>query len=108
MAQFAIDIDSFDWRTRSPQSVIATVMAGLQRRGRGIILFHDIHASTTGALPQLLTMLKAKGFRIVHVRAKAPVHTLADYQPPVKAAPRVLRSHMRVPAKRARQRVTGF
>jgi len=48
VAQFAIDVDSFDWRTRSPQSVIARVMAGLERRGRGIVLFHDIHGIHCG------------------------------------------------------------
>ena len=70
VAQFAIDIDSFDWRTRNSQSVIARVMAGLERRGRGIILLHDIHASTAGATPQLLAKLKERGFRIVHLRPK--------------------------------------
>jgi peptidoglycan/xylan/chitin deacetylase (PgdA/CDA1 family) len=39
VAQFAIDIDSFDWRTRSPQSVIARVMAGLERRGKASFYF---------------------------------------------------------------------
>ena len=84
VAQFAIDIDSFDWRTRDPKSVIRRVMAGLERRGRGIVLFHDIHASTMRALPELLSLLKGKGYKIVHLRARAAMKTLADAQPPVK------------------------
>ncbi len=108
VAQFAIDIDSFDWRTRSPQSVIARVMAGLERRGRGIILFHDIHGSTAGAMPQLLGMLKEKGFRIVHLRPKASIQTLAEYQaPPAKAATHEARPRTRWSVRRAAQRMTN-
>jgi peptidoglycan/xylan/chitin deacetylase (PgdA/CDA1 family) len=82
IGQFAIDIDSFDWRTRDPRSIIHRVMAGLERRGRGIVLFHDIHGSTMRALPELLAQLKAKGFKIVHMRSRATVQTLAEFQPP--------------------------
>src|SRR5262249_16326396 len=34
VAMFAIDVDSFDWRTRDPKRVIRTVMAGLEKRGK--------------------------------------------------------------------------
>jgi peptidoglycan-N-acetylglucosamine deacetylase len=108
VAQFAIDVDSFDWRTRNPQSVIARVMAGLERRGRGIILFHDIHASTAGALPQLLSKLKENGFRIVHVRPKDLIHTLAEYQPPAKVTAHEARPRGRLHVRRVRQRVTNL
>jgi peptidoglycan/xylan/chitin deacetylase (PgdA/CDA1 family) len=54
IAQFDIDIDSFDWRSRNAPSVIHRVMSTLAQRGRGIILLHDIHASTAAAVPQLL------------------------------------------------------
>jgi peptidoglycan-N-acetylglucosamine deacetylase len=108
VAQFAIDIDSFDWRTRSPHSVIARVMAGLAHRGRGIILFHDIHASTAGALPQLLSVLKEKGFQIVHLRAKASMQTLAESRPPAKQATREGKPRKRLHARRARQRLTSL
>ena len=107
VAQFAIDIDSFDWRTRNPQSVIARVMAGLERRGRGIILLHDIHASTAGAMPQLLMKLREKGYRIVHVRPKEPIHTLTDYQPPAKVASHEARMRaLRSPVRRTRYKST--
>jgi len=82
IAQFAIDIDSFDWRTRNPQSVLRRVEAGLNRHGRGIILLHDIHASTAAAVPGLLALLKAKGFKVVHLQPKSNLETLADYAAP--------------------------
>ena len=88
IAQFAIDIDSLDWRTRNPQSIIRRVMASLEHRNRGIILLHDIHPSTAAAVPELLVRLNAKGFRVVHIQPKTAVQTLAAYQPPVKGTGR--------------------
>ena len=88
IAQFAIDIDSFDWRTRNAQSIIRRVMASLEHRNRGIILLHDIHPSTAAAVPELLVRLNAKGFRVVHIQPKTAVQTLAAYQPPVKGTER--------------------
>jgi peptidoglycan-N-acetylglucosamine deacetylase len=88
IAQFAIDIDSFDWRTRNPQSVIRRVEAGLDRHGRGIILLHDIHPSTAAAVPGLLALLKSKGFKVVHLRPKATLETLVTYAAPSSNEPR--------------------
>jgi peptidoglycan/xylan/chitin deacetylase (PgdA/CDA1 family) len=108
IGQFAIDIDSFDWRTRNAKAVIHRVMAALERRGRGIILFHDIHTSTAQAVPELLVLLKAKGFKVVHMRAKSAAETLAGYQPPVMEAKiRVARRHSIVRMK-AGNRVSGW
>ena len=76
MALFAIDVDSLDWRTRDPHSVIRRVITGLQRRGKGIVLFHDIHHSTAVALPELLALLKTNGFKIVHLQPKAALQTI--------------------------------
>jgi peptidoglycan-N-acetylglucosamine deacetylase len=84
IAQFAVDVDSFDWRTHSAQGVVRRIMAGLQHAGRGIILMHDIHDSSAAAVPLLLAQLKAKGYRLVHLRAKAAAETLATYAPPNK------------------------
>ena len=72
IAQFAIDIDSFDWRTHNPQSVIRQVETSLSRHGRGIILLHDIHPSTAAAVPGLLALLKAKGLRSCICSPKPP------------------------------------
>jgi peptidoglycan/xylan/chitin deacetylase (PgdA/CDA1 family) len=90
IGQFAVDIDSNDWRVRSSAPVIARVMAGLKARGRGIILMHDIHKWTADAVPSLLTKLKAGGFKVVLLKAKAPVQVIADVTPP---APKAAASH---------------
>ncbi|MGE3067186.1 MAG: polysaccharide deacetylase family protein [Hyphomicrobiaceae bacterium] len=86
IGQFAIDVDSLDWRYRNVKSVVRRVMAGLAQRGRGIILLHDIHASTAAAVPVLLAELKAHGYKVVHMTAKTPVETLVAYQPPPEAS----------------------
>src|SRR5262249_18057244 len=85
IAMFAIDIDSFDWRTHDKSRVVRHVMAGLKGRGKGIVLMHDIHASTAAALPTLLAELKANGFKVVHLRPRAAVESLAGFDPPSKA-----------------------
>lgn len=78
-AMFSIDVDSYDFRTRSPTVVIRNVMGQLKSKGRGIILFHDIQPSTAGALGALLSDLKAGGYRVVHLVPQHGQVTLADY-----------------------------
>lgn len=82
IGQFAVDIDSNDWRVRSTAPVVARIMAGLKARGRGIILMHDIHKWTADAVPKLLENLKAGGYKVVQLKAKAPVQVVADISPP--------------------------
>jgi peptidoglycan/xylan/chitin deacetylase (PgdA/CDA1 family) len=76
IAQLAVDIDSLDYLTRIPHRVVSGTMARLKAKGKGIILLHDIHASTARALPELLARLKAEGYRVVHLRPEAPVESL--------------------------------
>jgi peptidoglycan/xylan/chitin deacetylase (PgdA/CDA1 family) len=76
---FSTDLDSFDFRTRKPDKVIETVMTKLDKRGKGIVLLHDFQQSTAVALPALLQQLKAKGFKIVHLKAKDSVTSLPQY-----------------------------
>jgi peptidoglycan-N-acetylglucosamine deacetylase len=83
IAQFAIDIDSFDWRRRNPPSIIRRVMSQLEKRGRGIVLLHDTYPSTAAAVPQLLNELNAKGYSVVHLRPMMVAQTLAGFDPPV-------------------------
>jgi hypothetical protein len=47
--------------------------------GKGIILMHDFHKHTAEALPALLRKLKEGGYKVVQMKAKAPVQTLAQY-----------------------------
>src|SRR5262245_23275309 len=76
---FGIDVDSRDFRTRSPGAVKREVLAQLEHEKKGIILFHDIQPSTAGALGSLLAELKARGFKVVHMVAKSPATTLPEY-----------------------------
>jgi peptidoglycan-N-acetylglucosamine deacetylase len=79
MATFAIDIDSRDFDARDAPAVYERVMGEAGRKRKGIILFHDIHASTVRALPRILEELHAHKFRVVHLAPKAGVETLSEY-----------------------------
>ncbi|MEM6497465.1 MAG: polysaccharide deacetylase family protein [Pseudomonadota bacterium] len=79
LAIFSIDVDSYDYRTRSGDSVRRTIMRQLASRGKGILLFHDIQISTVRAMPSLLNDLHRKGFKVVHIVAGSSTPTLAAY-----------------------------
>jgi len=79
IAMFSCDLDSFDFKARSPQQVIDVTMKKLDKLGKGIILMHDFHKHTAEALPALLRKLKASGYKIVQMKPKAPVETLPQY-----------------------------
>lgn len=79
IAMFSTDIDSFDFKIQTPESIVKTVMTKLDKQGKGIVLMHDIHKTTAKAVPLLLTALKAGGYKIVHLKAKGEVTTLAEF-----------------------------
>ena len=79
IAMFSTDIDSFDFKPQPAENIVKVVMAKLEKNGKGIVLMHDIHKTTAKAVPILLAQLKAKGYKIVHLKAKAEVATLAQY-----------------------------
>jgi peptidoglycan/xylan/chitin deacetylase (PgdA/CDA1 family) len=79
IAMFSCDLDSFDFKARNPQQVIDVTMKKLDKLGKGIILMHDFHKHTAEALPALLRKLKAGGYKVVQMKAKAPVETIARY-----------------------------
>lgn len=91
---FSIDVDSRDFRTRSPTVVMRNVMNGLKSRGRGIILFHDIQPSTAGALGALLTDLKSSGYRVVHLVPKRSQTTIAAFDQRIGTPSRVVASRI--------------
>jgi peptidoglycan/xylan/chitin deacetylase (PgdA/CDA1 family) len=84
IAIFSTDMDSFDFTARRPEQVVNKVMDKLKKHGKGIVLMHDFQKHTAEALPELLKQLKAGGYKIVHMRAKAPVKTLAQYDELIK------------------------
>jgi peptidoglycan/xylan/chitin deacetylase (PgdA/CDA1 family) len=79
IAMFSADLDSFDFRAKNPEQVINTVMTKLDKQGKGIILMHDFQKHTAEAMPELLRRLKAGGYKIVFMKPKAPMQTLAEY-----------------------------
>ena len=79
IAIFSCDLDSFDFKASKSDKVIETVMRKVEKLGKGIILMHDFQKHTAEALPELLKKLKAGGYKVVAMRAKAPVQTLAQY-----------------------------
>jgi peptidoglycan/xylan/chitin deacetylase (PgdA/CDA1 family) len=79
IAMFSCDLDSFDFKARNAQAVIDVTFKKLDKLGKGIILMHDFHKHTAEALPALLKKLKAGGYKVVQMKAKAPVQTLPQY-----------------------------
>jgi peptidoglycan/xylan/chitin deacetylase (PgdA/CDA1 family) len=76
---FSTDIDSFDFTMRDPDRLVKRVLDKLEKKTKGIVLLHDIQPNTARAAPKLLAELKAKGYKIVHMKPKADVKTLAEY-----------------------------
>jgi peptidoglycan/xylan/chitin deacetylase (PgdA/CDA1 family) len=65
---FSSDTVADDWHRRiKPRDIIQRAMSRLEKRGKGILLLHDIHPATVAALPELLNKLKQGGFHVVHV-----------------------------------------
>jgi peptidoglycan/xylan/chitin deacetylase (PgdA/CDA1 family) len=79
IAMFSTDLDSFDFKIKNAEQIITSVMGKLKKDGKGIILMHDFQHATAQALPELLNQLKANGYKVVHLTAKAPVETLPEY-----------------------------
>jgi peptidoglycan/xylan/chitin deacetylase (PgdA/CDA1 family) len=79
VAMFSTDLDSFDFRSNNPEQIITTVMTKVDKLGKGIILMHDFQKNTAEALPALLRRLKAGGYKVVQMKAKAPLETLPEY-----------------------------
>jgi uncharacterized caspase-like protein/peptidoglycan/xylan/chitin deacetylase (PgdA/CDA1 family) len=57
------NIDSLDWADPVPSSIVERVLRAVDKEGRGIILFHDIHERTVKALPAILDRLAAEGYQ---------------------------------------------
>ncbi len=79
VAVFSTDIDSFDFKGGKPDALVKRIMANLDKRGKGIILMHDIQPHTAAAMPALLKQLKAGGYKVVHMTAKTPIQTLPEF-----------------------------
>ena len=76
---WSCDLDSFDFKASKAEKIVDTVMSKLDKHGKGIVLMHDFQKHTGEALPEIMKRLKAGGYKVVQVKAKAPLETLAKY-----------------------------
>ena len=84
IAMFSTDMDSFDFKMRKPEQVIKSVMDKLKKHGKGIVLMHDFQHATAEALPELLKQMKAAGYKVVQMKARDPVVSMAQYEDMVR------------------------
>jgi peptidoglycan/xylan/chitin deacetylase (PgdA/CDA1 family) len=64
---WSADVLADDWKPINNAEVVRRAISGLEAKGRGVLLLHDIHERTVAALPDLLKELKQKGFNLVQV-----------------------------------------
>src|SRR5258708_6534278 len=76
---FSADMDSFDFKMRKPEQVRQSVMTKLKTHGKGIVLLHAFHHATAEAAMDLLNDLRAGGYKVVFMKPKFSVSTIASY-----------------------------
>ena len=82
---WSTDLDSFDFKTKSSERMVSSLMKKLDKRGKGILLLHDFQKVTAQGAADLLNQLKAGGYKIVHVTSKETVKSLPEYDEKVAA-----------------------
>ncbi len=85
IATFTVDVVSNDSYISDPGRLIERTLQQLDAERGGIMLFHDIKPQTARALPTILAEIKARGYRVVHLRAKAPFVPDMAYADAVRA-----------------------
>lgn len=88
IAAFSVDVVSDDSYISDPARLVRVTLERVEAQRGGIMLFHDIKAATAKALPVILTELKQRGYRVVHMRSKTlltPLPELAAALQPVLA-----------------------
>lgn len=78
---WSADFPADDWRDVSANRVYELAMQRLERKGKGILLLHDIQERTVAALPRILREMKARGYRIVHVVPATPERPATPTEP---------------------------
>ncbi len=99
IAAFTVDVVSDDSFISDAGRLAKLTLARIEAKQGGIVLFHDIKASTAKALPVILAELKARGYKIVHMRAKAPLVPVATYE--AELLPRLAKVQPRTDGKAA-------
>ena len=80
IAVFSVDIWASDWIPMTADQEFKLIMARLEARRKGMLLFHDNKPWTAEMMPRFLLALKARGYRVVQVEA-------APGKGPLEAAP---------------------
>ncbi len=63
-------VDSLDWKYgKDPERVAQLAIKGMQASGRGVVLMHDIHASTVVATRKVVAWLKTQNYRLATIEA---------------------------------------
>src|SRR5215218_531062 len=78
---WSADFPADDWRNVSANRVYELAMQRLEKKGKGILLLHDIQPRTVTALPRILRELKVRGYRIVHVVPATPDRPATPTEP---------------------------
>ncbi len=78
---WSADFLADDWRDVSANRVYELAMQRLERKGKGILLLHDIQPRAVIALPRILREMKARGYRIVHVVPATPDRPATPTEP---------------------------
>jgi peptidoglycan/xylan/chitin deacetylase (PgdA/CDA1 family) len=78
IAAFTVDVVSNDSYIGSPQRLTKRTLDLIEKQNGGIVLFHDIKASTAKALPGILAELKKRGYKIVLLRPKSSFTPLPE------------------------------
>ncbi len=65
VAEFNWNIDSEDWKAQTNEELLKNTLDTVDKKGKGILLMHDIHRRTAEILPQLLAELYNRGFSVV-------------------------------------------
>ena len=78
---WSADFPADDWRDVSADRVYELAMQRLERKGKGILLLHDIQPRTVAALPRIMRELKTRGYRIVHVVPATPDRPATPTEP---------------------------
>nr|WP_235983885.1 polysaccharide deacetylase family protein [Bradyrhizobium australiense] len=78
---WSADFPADDWRNVSAGRVYDLAIQRLEAKGKGILLLHDIQPRTVAALPRILSELKARGYRIVHVVPATPERPATPTEP---------------------------
>lgn len=58
-------IDSLDWSTKDPDTLYRNIISMIAKRGKGIVLMHDIHPQSRTAAKRLVKWLDENGYKAV-------------------------------------------